>query len=360
MQRTHISRFVIGAVAMAMVMAGSADAVVYRYKKNGVWHFTDNPTEVPTEQMDGQTIAASPETSPGTDLKNQLVAALKPTNEIETAVLATVAVETAFGYGTGFFISGDGYILTNKHVIRKLTGPGTADDPTFANKAEALDRYEAQIDAEARKMAQVQDDLEDFRRFLDSQPESPSRQFNETRYEERMRQFKSWQKSIDEHRQKLKSERSAFEATLLQQRVDTNLAGLNRNFTIYLADNTPLYAYVVDISKTHDLALLKVDGYATPFLKPGNPYATAQGEPVYAIGNPAKLRNSVTSGVVSGFEGPFVKTNAQIYPGNSGGPLVTSDGRAIGINTFKTLTRKFEGLGFAISITVALDAFDAI
>ena len=39
---------------------------------------------------------------------------------------------------------------------------------------------------------------------------------------------------------------------------------------------------------------------------------------------------------------------------------VTAQGRAIGINTFKQLTHKFEGLGFAISITVAFDAFDAI
>ena len=117
---------------------------------------------------------------------------------------------------------------------------------------------------------------------------------------------------------------------------------------------------MVEISKDHDLALLKVDGYTTPFLTPEDPFASAQGEPVYAIGNPVKLRNSVTAGVVSGFEGVFVKTNAQIYPGNSGGPLVTAQGRVIGINTFKKLTHKFEGLGFAISINVALDTFDAI
>ena len=135
---------------------------------------------------------------------------------------------------------------------------------------------------------------------------------------------------------------------------------MNLKYTVYLADNTPLYAYLVEISERHDLALLKVDGYTTPFLQPSPPSASAQGDPVYAIGNPVKLRNSVTAGVVSGFQGDFVKTNAQIYPGNSGGPLVTARGRVIGINTFKQLTRKFEGLGFAISITVALDAFDAI
>jgi S1-C subfamily serine protease len=106
--------------------------------------------------------------------------------------------------------------------------------------------------------------------------------------------------------------------------------------------------------------LLKVDGYTTPFLETADPHASAHGDPVYAVGNPVKLRNSVAAGVISGFEGQFVKTDAKIYLGNSGGPLVTAAGRVIGVNTFKRLTHKFEGLGFAISIAVVLDAFDAI
>jgi hypothetical protein len=40
--------------------------------------------------------------------------------------------------------------------------------------------------------------------------------------------------------------------------------------------------------------------------------------------------------------------------------LVTAQGRVVGVNTFKKLTHKFEGLGFPISIKVALDEFDAI
>ena len=52
-----------------------------------------------------------------------------------------------------------------------------------------------------------------------------------------------------------------------------------------------------------------------------------------------------------------MQTNAQIYPGNSGGPLVTQSGRVVGINTFKQLTRKYEGLGFAIPIERAYQEF---
>lgn len=41
-------------------------------------------------------------------------------------------------------------------------------------------------------------------------------------------------------------------------------------------------------------------------------------------------------------------TGARIYPGNSGGPLVTEEGLVLGVNTMKMITEKFEGLGFAI------------
>ena len=343
-----------------IVLTGSGNSTVYKYKKDGIWHFTDNPGEVPASQLTESVDLPHETNSERADLNQQLTAALNPMSEIETATLATVAIETTFGYGSGFFVTDDGYIVTNRHVIRQTTGPGTTDDPAAASKAEALDRYDVQIEKESQRLEQARADLDAFRRYIDIQPESPTRKYNETRYQDGFLRFQRWEQSVNEQRQKLASERSAFQATLLQQRVDANIAGLNRHFTVYLADNRSLSAYVVEISKDHDLALLKVDGYTTPFLTPEDPFASAQGETVYAIGNPVKLRNSVTAGVVSGFEGVFVKTNAQIYPGNSGGPLVTAQGRVIGINTFKKLTHKFEGLGFAISINVALDTFDAI
>jgi S1-C subfamily serine protease len=66
----------------------------------------------------------------------------------------------------------------------------------------------------------------------------------------------------------------------------------------------------------------------------------------------------VSQGIVSGLRSGFIQTDAKIYPGNSGGPLVTENGRVAGINSFKQLTRNFEGLGFAIPIEVALDEFN--
>ena len=347
------------AVVMAVIVA-APQAAIYKYKKDGVWHFTDNPGEVPAAAMTEAGPSPQPPAGGGLDLNPQLKAAFGPTNPIETATMATVAIETSFGWGSGFFVTADGFILTNKHVVRMIRGPGTADDPAAQRKAGQLEQFEAQLNRETKRLAQAWSDLTAFRKFIDGQPDSSAKTYNETRYQEGLQRYRSWEQTVDKQRHTLAAERSRFETKQLQQRVDANLAGLNRNFTVYLADNTPLYAYLVEISAQHDLALLKVDGYTTPFLQPGHPFASAQGDPVYAIGNPVKLRNSVTAGVVSGFQGSFVKTNAQIYPGNSGGPLVNAQGRVIGINTFKQLTHKFEGLGFAIAITVAMDAFDGI
>jgi len=342
------------------VAAAPAPAAVYKYKKDGVWYFTDDPGLVPASQLDSASKASPAVPGETRNLNERLRAALHPANDIETATMATVAIETSFGYGSGFFVTGDGYILTNKHVIRLNPEKGTKDDPEAATKVKMLERFQANLDREVQRLEEARSDLDAFRQYIDNQPESSTRDFNEKRYQEGLQRFRRWEGSVNEQRKKLDHARSRFETSLVQQRLDASLAGLNRNFTIYLADNTPLYAYVVEISDQYDLALLKVDGYTTPFIQPHPPSASAQGDPVYAIGNPVNLRNSVASGVVSGFEGPFVKTNAQIYPGNSGGPLVTAQGRVIGINTFKKLTYKFEGLGFAISIGVAMAAFDNI
>ena len=127
-----------------------------------------------------------------------------------------------------------------------------------------------------------------------------------------------------------------------------------------MADETELYASLYRISDDHDLALLKISGYKTPFLRPARPQDLSQGQKVFAVGSPVdlSLKNTVTSGVLSAFRDNYVQTNAQIYPGNSGGPLIDSQGRVIGVNTMKLLTRNFEGLGFAIPIQLVFAEFE--
>lgn len=339
-----------------IVVAMSAGAAVYRYKKDGVWHFTDDPAAMPD---DPRTEAAPREAAADTgqtDLKARLINTQQPANAIENATLATVIVESTFGTGSGFFITTDGYIITNRHVIRPMAGSGPMNDSALSAEQSAIEHFAQKIDDRHRHLQAMQADLTEFRRFLDSHPYSASRQYNEGRYRKAMARYNAMAAELDSARQRLASQRAA----MARKRMDASVAALNRNFTVRLVDNTPLYAYVVEVSDDLDIALLKVDGYVTPCLRPQTAGALAQGDPVYAIGNPVKLHHSVTSGIVSGFEGHFIKTNAQIYPGNSGGPLITPSGQVIGVTTFKRITHKFEGLGFAIAIDAVLRALDAV
>jgi hypothetical protein len=140
------------------------------------------------------------------------------------------------------------------------------------------------------------------------------------------------------------------------------------NLRIFLVDDTELPVSVIATSYCCDLALLRLEGYKTPFIEPADVEELSHGKALYAIGSPVglSLKHTVTSGIFSGFrefeEGPFegsqyLQTNAQINKGNSGGPLVTEDGRVVGINTWKVLGQEVEGLGFAIPISIALDEF---
>jgi S1-C subfamily serine protease len=128
-------------------------------------------------------------------------------------------------------------------------------------------------------------------------------------------------------------------------------------FSITLANGSEKSVILYRISKQLDLALLKLNGYRTPYLQPADSKAVTLGQRVFAIGSPLKLNNSVTSGVISSFRDDYVQTNAEIYPGNSGGPLITEKGDVLGVNTMKVITQKYEGLGFAIPISRVYSEF---
>ncbi|HTX02142.1 MAG TPA: trypsin-like peptidase domain-containing protein [Candidatus Acidoferrales bacterium] len=113
-----------------------------------------------------------------------------------------------------------------------------------------------------------------------------------------------------------------------------------------------------------DIALVKVNtDHLPPPLELASSNDIRQGEWAIAIGEPLQLKDTVTLGVVSGFnrdetiggDGGFpqqfkglLQTSAPINPGNSGGPLLAMDGRVIGIN--QSVARPAEGIGFAIPV----------
>jgi len=122
--------------------------------------------------------------------------------------------------------------------------------------------------------------------------------------------------------------------------------------TIITSDNQNHAVGLVGYDLDLDIALLKVDG-TYKALSLANSDDVTVGEKVIAIGNPLGLQFSVSQGIVSAVHrtGPngitaYIQTDAALNPGNSGGPLINTDGKVIGINNFKASDS--ESLGFAL------------
>jgi len=112
------------------------------------------------------------------------------------------------------------------------------------------------------------------------------------------------------------------------------------------------FSQLVGFDSELDLALLKIGGEDHDFLRFER--KVVLGEKVVAIGNPLGLSFSVTEGIVSAMDRPananndaeYIQTDAALNPGNSGGPLINTEGRVVGINNFKI--GGAEGIGFAL------------
>ena len=97
----------------------------------------------------------------------------------------------------------------------------------------------------------------------------------------------------------------------------------------------------------------------------GNSDKVQVGEKVIAIGNPLGLQFSVSQGIISavhriGINGieAYLQTDAALNPGNSGGPLINTQGKVIGINNFKIGSG--ENLGFALESNYIIDSVNDI
>jgi Do/DeqQ family serine protease len=134
-----------------------------------------------------------------------------------------------------------------------------------------------------------------------------------------------------------------------------------QDITVRLSDSRKLPATLVGRDPKTDLAVLKVDASGPlPAAELGDSERLRVGQWVVAIGNPFGLDRTVTVGIVSAtartrvgvttYEN-FIQTDASINPGNSGGPLLSLDGRVIGINT--AIVAAGQGIGFSIPINEA-------
>lgn len=141
-------------------------------------------------------------------------------------------------------------------------------------------------------------------------------------------------------------------------------------YGIMLLDGRTFEAELVAADTRTDIGVLKVETTGLPLAEIGNSSSLKIGEPVYAIGNPggSEYFGSMTDGIVSSIDRSISSTytmtviqhNAAINPGNSGGALVNTAGQVIGINSSKIASTDYEGMGFAVPMSIALPVAQAL
>ncbi|MDI6618754.1 MAG: trypsin-like peptidase domain-containing protein [Clostridiales bacterium] len=143
------------------------------------------------------------------------------------------------------------------------------------------------------------------------------------------------------------------------------------DITVYLIDGRTVPAATVWTDTDLDLSILKINADNLSVAEIGDSDKIQVGEAAIAIGNPLGLRfeRSVTEGIISAlnrtlplddqkFMEDLIQTDASINEGNSGGPLINSEAKVIGINTIKVSSA--EGMGFAVPINIITPVIKSI
>ena len=291
----------------------------------------DAPQEEEEEADQGESDAATVDEPPQ---KSAPEAAEKP---LEAARNATVLIETGMGLGSGFIIDGQCHVITNRHVV-DMNGKRMAAEVLRDPKARAaISRARGELEEQIQMAEERLHDIRSAR--------APATNLEEATLEHR----------IAEARKRLEDPTLGLKDYVANEASKAERAG----FTATLPDGSRYESLSAKVADDVDLAVFKLPAkFCTP-IKLGSSKDLAYGQRLYTIGNPSGMTYTLTSGVFSGErldgERRYLQTDAPINPGNSGGPLLTEDGRVIGINSM--VLKDTQGIGFALPIEAVFEAF---
>jgi hypothetical protein len=301
------------------VLAGQ----IYQYQDEfGNWNFTDDPPEE-YESSIVPDIATSYNSSrnrdPDHDLVTRLESAYEPSTPIAYATLAVVSIRTDSVEGSGFFCSDDGHILTSKHVVRPEASEGLAGrQRELAEREQKLKAIDGDLKESRDQLRLMNQDLEGYEGLIADTRDAETRAWAEDAHARLSQRYRSEKGKISAMEKSVRTLGSDLRRTSRELGSAQGFAMSETRFEIILKDGTELVADLLEVSDDQDLALLKLDGYRTPFLNMDPSQQLSQGVRVFAIGNPLGMQDAVTSGVVTQITPEYLLTDTQILPGSSG------------------------------------------
>lgn len=338
-------------------LASPGAAQMYKYQdESGRWHFSDKPpttNNVDVELLDQENIGKSTSSNIPKDLATKLSDRFPANTPVQKITQAVVSVESKLGIGTGFFISNDGYLITNKHVVQPTkTSDWKTADSEFKKRIAELDAYKKELTYRAKELEVMRKELEEYKKEV-SLYSGSRREIAQDKLEIYTQRYQDQQSNYNKAARQEKKARKELKKNYSDFRFASNSARISKRFKITLKDNTKLTAQLLAVGKKHDLALLKINGYTTPYIDLDTGKHPTQGDKVFAIGSPLGMKDFVTSGVVTNISNNEIAIDAQILPGNSGGPLIDHEGNLLGINTQKLMAAKSIGsAGFGVAIPI--------
>ncbi|MBC8259986.1 MAG: Do family serine endopeptidase [SAR324 cluster bacterium] len=144
---------------------------------------------------------------------------------------------------------------------------------------------------------------------------------------------------------------------------NNHVVGDADRIVVKLHDGREFEAKLIGTDPPSDIAVIQIEGKELHPIQMGDSSKVKVGESAIAIGNPFGLTQTVTLGIISAkgrsnigitdYEN-FIQTDAAINPGNSGGPLISLEGKLIGVNTaIFSKSGGYQGIGFAVPVNMA-------